>query len=162
MSKVEEAAVNDRSLAKGLIAGLVGGLAGTLAQTCAQRFTQSLAERLLPPRADAEPEPQEPAAEPTAAHPRAPSAKSVAGEVVHWGLGAAIGAAYGALAEFYPDATAKRGASFGLALQALTQEDALPALGLMANAAGQASAVPSYVAYGVTTEIVRGFVRKRL
>jgi hypothetical protein len=55
-----------------------------------------------------------------------------------------------------------RGASFGLALQALTQEDALPALGLMANAAGQASAVPSYVAYGVTTEIVRGFVRKRL
>jgi putative membrane protein len=145
MSKVEEAAVNERSLAKGLIAGLVGGLAGTLAQTLAQRFTHSLAETALPRK--------EPEREAAAPGPE---------EAIHWGLGAAIGAAYGALAEFYPGATAKRGASFGVALQALTQENALPSLGLVANVGDEASAVPSYVAYGVTTEAVRSFVRKRL
>jgi putative membrane protein len=150
MSDVKEAAeVKQRSLTKGLIAGLIGGIAGTLAQTFARTFTQTLT-----PRSDTEPEQT---AELAAA------ANTVTGEVVHWGLGATIGAAYGALAEFYPDATAKRGASFGLALQALTQENALPALGLEANVASQTvGPMASYVAYGVTTEIVRSFVRKRI
>jgi putative membrane protein len=148
-----------RSLAKGLIAGLIGGLVGTLAK--------SLAERMFPPRTHGEPEPPEVLAEQVAGHPLDSGTKAVAAEAIHWGFGAAVGAAYGALAEYYPAATAKEGASFGMALEALTHESALPALGLSANSEDQttrerASEMTSHVVYGVTTETVRSLVRKIL
>jgi putative membrane protein len=155
MSETEDAAVNDRSLAKGLIAGLVGGLAGVLAQT--------LTERLLSPHTDPVPEP---VAGSIAGHKPVP-AKSVVDQTIRWGFGAVVGAGYGAIAEFYPEATVKHGASFGMALQGLTHGNALAASGLAAEAAEQIAPertgeIASYVAYGVTTEMVRGFVRKRL
>jgi putative membrane protein len=154
MSETEDAAVNKRSLAKGLIAGLIGGLAGVLAQT--------LTEQLLSPRTPAEPGPSEPAA----GHKPA-AAGSVVDQTIRWGFGAVVGAGYGAIAEFYPEATVKHGASFGMALQGLTHGNALAASGLAAEAAEQIAPehtgeIASYVAYGVTTEMVRGFVRKRL
>jgi putative membrane protein len=126
-----------RSLAKGLVAGLIGGLAGTVAK--------SLAERMFPPRTHGE-------------------AKA---EGIHWGFGAAAGAAYGALVEYFPAASAKEGASFGLAMEGLTQEGALPALGLAGEAEEmtareQASGMTSHVVYGVATELVRGLVRRVL
>jgi putative membrane protein len=159
MSETEVAVVKDKSLAKGLIAGLIGGLVGTLAKT--------LAERMFPPRTHGEPEPTEVAAERVAGHSLDTDAKAVASEGIHWGFGATVGAAYGALAEYYPAATAKEGASFGMALEALTHETALPALGLAAEPEDEtlrerASEVTSHVVYGVTTEFVRHFVRKIL
>ena len=85
---------------------------------------------------------------------------------IHWEFGAAVGAAYGALAEYYPAATAKEGASFGVALEALTQETPLPALSLAARAdetmIGRAGELTSHVVYGVTTEWVRKLVRRFL
>jgi putative membrane protein len=148
-----------RSLAKGIIAGLIGGLIGTLAKT--------LAERMFPPRTHGEPEPPEVLAEQVAGHPLDSTTKTIAAEGIHWGFGAAVGAAYGALAEYYPAATSKEGASFGMALEALTHESALPALGLSASSEDQtirehASEMTSHVVYGVTTETVRSFVRKIL
>jgi putative membrane protein len=78
-----------------------------------------------------------------------------------------VGAAYGALAEYYPAATAREGASFGMTLEALTHETALPALGISAEPEDEtmrerASEITSHVVYGVTTEFVRNFVRKVL
>ena len=148
-----------RSLAKGIIAGLIGGLIGTLAKT--------LAERMFPPRTHGEPEPPEVLAEQVAGHPLGSNTKAIAAEGIHWGFGATVGAAYGALAEYYPAATSKEGASFGMALEALTHESALPALGLSANSKDQtirehASEMSSHVVYGVTTETVRHFIRKIL
>jgi putative membrane protein len=148
-----------RSLAKGLIAGLIGGLVGTLAKT--------LAERMFPPRTHGEPEPPELLSEKVAGHPLDATTKAIASEGIHWGFGGAVGAAYGALAEYYPAATAKEGASFGMALEALTHESALPALGLSGNSEDQtlrehASEMTSHVVYGVTTETVRHFIRKLL
>lgn len=156
MSERRVDAVRPRSLVKGLIAGLIGGLVGTLAQT--------LAERMFPPRAHGEPQPSELAAERL---PLDSDTKIVAAEAIHWGFGAAVGAAYGALVEYYPSATAKEGASFGMAMEVLTQETALPALGLSADPQDEtlrerASEMTSYVVYGVTTETVRGFVRNWL
>jgi putative membrane protein len=150
---------HERSLAKGLVAGLIGGLIGTLAKT--------LAERMFPPRTHGEPEPSELLTEQIAGHPLDDATKAVASEAIHWGFGAAVGAAYGALAEYFPAATAKEGASFGMALEALTHESALPALGLTGEPHEQttrehASEMTSHVVYGVTTETVRGFVRKLL
>ena len=88
-------------------------------------------------------------------------------ETIHWGFGALTGAAYGALAEFYPAATAKDGAGFGMALASLTHEGVLPAMGLSAPPEEQTtrertSEMASHAVFGVVTETVRRVVRKAL
>jgi putative membrane protein len=85
-------------------------------------------------------------------------------QALHWGVGAAIGAAYGAVAEFYPDVTAKEGVNFGMALMAATHEGALPVIGLKTpqQPRDHASELASHVVYGVATEIVRRIVRRAI
>ncbi len=153
---MSETNVTTKSLAKGLLAGLIAGLVATAAK--------SVAEKLYPPRTHGEPEPPEVLAEKIAGHPLDEASKTVASEAIHWGFGAAAGAAYGALAEFYPAATAKEGASFGLALMTLTHETALPAMGLEAPAEEQTtrehtSEAATHILYGVVAERVRSLVR---
>lgn len=150
-----------RSLAKGLLAGLAAGVVGTVAMT--------FAERMFPPRSDesSEEEPTELFAEKIAGHELSPEMREMAAEGVEWTLGIVAGAVYGMLTEYYPAATSKGGASFGIALEALTQEKALPALGLLRPKEDQtmrerASEMTSFVVYGITAETVRHFVRKRL
>jgi putative membrane protein len=148
-----------RSLAKGLLAGLIGGLVATAAKT--------LAERIYPPRTHGEPEPNEVLAEKFAGHELVGTEKEVATEAIHWGFGALTGAAYGALAEYYPAATAKDGAGFGMALSSLTHGTMLPAIGLSAEpeeqtARERTSELATHIVYGVVTETVRRVVRKML
>ena len=158
MSETKVAAVKKhKSLARGLIAGLIGGLAATAAK--------ALAERIFPPHTHGELEPQKLAVELVAGDTLPPVAKARLSEGLRWGLGAAAGATYGAVAEFYPEATARHGASFGLAMEALSHEAALPALGLAAQPEDQSvrehgSEITSYVVYGVTAELVRRLVRR--
>jgi putative membrane protein len=145
-----------RALAKGLLAGLIAGLVATAAK--------SIAERVYPPRVHGEPEPPEVLAEELAGHSLDRKTKAAASEAIHWGFGAAAGAAYGALAEFYPVATDKEGASFGLALMTLTHETALPAMGLSApveeqTPREQTSEAATHLVYGLVAERVRSFVR---
>ena len=145
-----------RSLAKGLLAGLIAGLAATA--------VKSVAEKLYPPRVHGEPEPPEVLAEELAGHSLDLETKTTAGEAIHWGFGAAAGAAYGALAEFYPAVTANEGASFGLALMTLTHETALPAMGVSApveeqTPREQTSEAATHLVYGLVAERVRSFVR---
>jgi putative membrane protein len=159
MSKTKLAVVKEKSLGKALIAGLIGGLVATAAKT--------FAERMFPPRTHGEPEPPDLLAERIAGHDLTPTEKTVATEAIHWGFGATVGAAYGVIAEYYPAATAKEGASFGLALGTLTHEGALPALGLSADPENltfreRSSEMTSHVVYGVVTEVVRRFVRRFL
>lgn len=145
-----------RSLAKGLLAGLIAGLVATAAK--------SIAEKLYPPRVYGEPEPPEILAEEAAGHELDKPTSAAASEAIHWGFGAAVGAMYGALAEYYPAATDKEGATFGLALMTLTHETALPAMGLAAEVEEQSpreqtSEAASHLLYGVVAERVRSFVR---
>lgn len=145
-----------KSLLKGLLAGAIAGIVATAAK--------SAAEKMYPPRTHGEPEPPDVLAEKIAGHPLNEDIKEVASEVIHWSFGALAGAAYGALAEFYPAATAKEGANFGLALMSLTHEGALPAMGLSAPPEEQSfrehsSEAASHVFYGVVTEKVRSLVR---
>jgi putative membrane protein len=142
-----------KSLAKGLLAGLAGGLAGAVAMTVAERFLPHAAGK---PQPTLETQPDGEILRPE---------KAIAVQTVRWGFGAAVGAAYGAVAEFYPAATAREGVTFGMALQALAHEGALPAIGFLVKppaAFNPATGVTSHVVYGVTTEVVRNFVRKRL
>lgn len=161
VSEITEERKNEpaKSLLKGLIAGLIGGLVATAAK--------SLAERVYPPRTHGEPDPPAVLAEKLAGHELTTSQQSVAVETIHWGFGALTGAAYGALAEFYPAATAKDGAGFGMALASLTHEGALPAMGLSASPEEQTtrertSEMASHAIFGVVTETVRRVVRKIL
>ncbi len=154
-----ELEVTERSLWKGLLAGAVAGLVATAAK--------SLAEKIYPPRTHGEPEPPEVLAEKIAGHPLDDETKHIAAETIHWGFGALTGAAYGALAEFYPAATAKEGATFGLALMSLTHESALPSMGLSAPPEEQTgrehkSEAASHLIYGTVAERVRSIVRKAL
>ena len=151
--------LHERSLLKGVLAGIAGGLVATAAKT--------IGEKIYPPRTHGEPEPPAVLADRVSGHALSGTSKKVAAETIHWGFGALAGGAYGALAEFYPAATAKEGASFGLTLAALTHEGALPMLGLSAEPEHQTtrehtSEMITHVIFGVTTEIVRGIVRRLL
>jgi putative membrane protein len=148
-----------KSLAKGLLAGLIGGLVATAAK--------SFAERVFPPRTHGQLEPPTVLAESMAGHSLVGGEKVTVEEAVHWGFGAMTGAAYGALAEYYPTATLKDGAGFGMALDSLTHESVLPAMGLSGEPVEQTfrektSEMASHVVFGVVTETVRRFVRKLL
>ncbi len=151
--------LGNKSLAKGIVAGMIGGVVATAAKT--------IAERIYPPRTHGEPNPTEVAAEKVAGHELAPVPKTVAAETIHWAFGAAAGAAYGALTEFYPAAGARQGANFGVTLMALTHEGALPAMGLSAQPQDQttrekSSEMVTHVIFGLVTETVRRAVRKML
>jgi putative membrane protein len=155
----DEIVVREKSLVKGLVAGLIGGLIATAAKT--------LAEKVYPPRTEGQPEPPDVLAEKIAGHELSGAARTAAAESIHWGFGAATGAAYGALAEYFPAATARDGASFGLALATLTHEGALPAMGLAAPPEEQTtrehtSEMATHLIFGVVTETVRRFVRRLL
>lgn len=144
------------SLWKGLAAGAIAGLVATAAK--------SVAEKFYPPRIHGEPEPPELLSERIAGHPLDPATEHVAAETIHWGFGAAAGAFYGALAEFYPQATSKEGANFGLVLMALTHQGVLPAMGLSApteeqTEREQSSEAATHLIYGVVAERVRSLVR---
>lgn len=163
MSEATESTATGRSLVKGMVAGLIAGLIATAAKT--------LAERIFPPRTHGEPEPADELAgeigEHLAGHTLSPGAHEAASESIHWAFGAVAGAAYGALAEYYPAATAKDGATFGVALGGLMHDGALPALGLAAEPEDQtlrerASEVSSHLVYGVVAETVRRTVRRML
>ena len=159
MSKTEVAAVEPKSLAKGLVAGLIAGLVGVAAKT--------LAERMFPPHAHSQPDAEDLAAEKLAGDSLSPAGKALAADGIHWAFGAAAGAAYGALAEYYPAASSRGGATFGLTLMTLTHETALPALGLEAPLNEQtprehASEAATHVIYGVVAERVRRLVRGML
>jgi len=147
-----------RSLAKGAIAGLLGGLIAAAAK--------SAAEKIYPPHTSGQPKSPavltpRPGDQKLSLEKRRPAQKT------HWALGAATGAAYGALAELYPPATAKQGATFGMALIALNHDNALPFLGSAVKPELQTkrertSELASYVVYGVVTETVRSIVRRMI
>jgi putative membrane protein len=147
-----------RSLAKGAVAGLIGGIFATAAKHAV--------ERIYPPHPRKERK-KPLLLEATGKRRLTLVRKAAASPAAHWGLGAATGAAYGTLAEFYPEATAKAGASFGMALVALTHDGALPALGLTARREDQtmrekSSELASHIVYGVVTETVRRVVRRMI
>jgi len=144
-----------RSIAKGVVAGLIGGILATAARNAV--------ERVYPPR---KAEPGEPETRTVGRLELTTRRPSPANPGMHWALGAAAGAAYGAVAEFYPPATARQGANFGMALIALNEDNILPAIGFGEKKAQgrreRTSEMISYVTYGVITETVRSVVRRMI
>lgn len=149
----------ERSLAKGMLAGMIGGMVATVGKM--------LAERAFPPKTQ---QPQMLLAEKIASkvgHELSIRERQVVAHTLHWGFGAVAGAAYGGVAEYFPAATGKDGANFGMAMATLTHDGGLPALGFIAgpkkpSGVERTSEVVSYVVFGLVTETVRRLVRPRL
>lgn len=86
--------------------------------------------------------------------------KEIGGPVVHYGFGAAMGALYGALAEFQPDTTAAVGVPFGVAVWLGADEIGVPLAGFAGKPTDyplsrHLSALASHVVFGLTLEGVR-------
>ena len=147
-----------KSLAKGLLAGLIGGLAAVA--------VKSMAEKFYPPLAGSESNPDALSATTPTGHELALPAHPIEPKVA-WAEGALAGAAYGAVAEFYPAATAKDGAGFGMTLISLKQDGALAVVGLAAapvvlTPRERARQITLHVIFGMVTETVRRTVRRIL
>jgi putative membrane protein len=154
-----KAPTRERCILKGAVAGMVGGLAGAGAKV--------LAEKLFPPRVQGQTPPPVVLAEQVAGHSLPESQKMAAMHTIHWGFGAAAGAAYGALAEIEPSVSTWKGAAFGIALNRLTHESILPRMGLAAHKDEQPtqeriSEWVTHAIYGIFTDAVRRAVRERL
>lgn len=151
--------IRERSILKGALAGLIGGLAGVGAKV--------LAERVFPPRVAGRPPAPVLLAEQVAGHDLSHGQREVALHSIHWGLGAAAGAVYGAMVEFEPTLGAWKGAAFGLTLNKLTHESILPRMGLARPkeeqpAQERISEWVTHAIYGIFTDAVRRAVRSRL
>jgi putative membrane protein len=147
--------VPKRSLMKGMLAGLVGGLAAVVVKSAAEKFFAARTHgEAQTHTALAERFPEKMGRLLTAGEELA------AAEAIHWGIGAGAGAVYGGVAEYFPAATAKDGASFGLTLATVSSRLAGAAEGQ--TTIDKTSGMAAHLVYGVVTETVRRFVRKRL
>ncbi len=100
-------------------------------------------------------------------HELTKSAKYTAGTALHYAYGVSMGALYGAAAEIAPVITVGAGLTYGAAIWVTADEGIVPALGLSKSSAEyplsiHAYAFASHLVYGLTTEIVRGAVRRAL
>ncbi len=90
--------------------------------------------------------------------------KAVAGEAMHYGIGAGSAAFYGALAEVAPFVTIGDGLAFGTGVWVLADELAVPKAGLSKPPqeiplTTHIYALASHLVYGWITETVRRAVR---
>ncbi|MBI0476288.1 DUF1440 domain-containing protein [Sphingomonas sp. MA1305] len=167
MTQPSEQTVGAR-VVRGALAGIVAGVAASFAM---DRF-QALAGALS---GDSDGSDEEPAtakaADAIVAHTVGGTVpqpdKPLAGQLVHYALGAALGVAYGIAAEFRPGVTAGYGSAFGTATAALLDEGAVPAAGLGAApwnspASTHLYGLSSHLVFGATAELVRAQVAKTL
>jgi uncharacterized membrane protein YagU involved in acid resistance len=92
--------------------------------------------------------------------------KEVGGSLVHYIFGAAVGALYGAAAEYRPDTAALAGLPLGTGVWVLADEVGLPLVGLARNpteypASRHLAAFASHLIFGMTAEAVRRQLRGR-
>lgn len=93
--------------------------------------------------------------------------KELAGAVVHYAFGAAMGGVYGIAAEVTPEVSAGLGLPFGAVFWLAADELAVPLLGLAKPPneyplSTHAYSLASHLVYGLTAEAVRRTVRKAL
>ncbi len=141
-----------RSLAKGLFAGLVAGVAATVAKSIVESFQAS--------RGRSQRERGESLAPKLEAEERSEALVQSSSSALHWGVGAAAGAAYGAVAEYFPEVTHQNGASFGLLIMALNEAGALVDKEVHSPISEeQEKTAASYALFGVVAERTRRIAR---
>jgi uncharacterized membrane protein YagU involved in acid resistance len=145
-------------------AGLVAGIAASFAMDCFQSAVAALSSS---EESDAEPATQKAAdkmAQMTVGHDIPEDRKPLAGQLVHYAIGAGLGVTYAIAAEYRPAVTAGYGTAFAATTAVLLDETAVPAAGL-----GEAPwktpptthlyGAASHVVFGTVTEGVRRLLR---
>jgi putative membrane protein len=158
-------------IVRGALAGAIAGIVGAYAM---ERFQALWAEteKRARPKESAHAVKDEPATVKAAErvaeavlHTDLPEeVKPVAGEVVHYGMGALSGAIYGAVAEVLRVVRAANGLLFGAVLWWVADNTAVPAIGLSKKPSEyppstHAYALSSHLVYGFVTETVRRILR---
>jgi type IV secretory pathway TrbD component len=159
---------------KGLLAGVVGGLLASYLMEQFQAAWSATSEAMCSAkkRSGRKPDPATVKAanvisEKVTGHKLPRDYKSMAGEAMHYGMGASSAAVYGVLAEVAPTVTICNGVGFGIGVWLLADEVAVPAAGLSKHPkeiplTRHAYALASHLIYGWITETVRQAVRRAL
>lgn len=149
---------------------LFGAIAGATAAWTMNQF-QSLLSKATQPRQHADPAQNQESDDATMKvadriarsvrfRPLSRQEKSIAGPIVHYAFGTAMGALYGLTTEYFPEARAGFGTIFGTLLFALADETAVPLAGFSGKpsdypASSHLRALASHVVYGASAEAVR-------
>ncbi|MFP4144070.1 MAG: DUF1440 domain-containing protein [Phycisphaeraceae bacterium] len=164
-------------VARGVLAGAVAGLVGswTMNQlhTAMSKLSQSdVGEQEQSEQQEDKPEPATVKAarkivEDGLGHPMSDREKKIAGPVMHYGFGAAVGALYGGLAELTPVVTRGGGTFYGGAVWVGADEIVVPASGLSGPPTEQPASVHvealgAHLVYGVSLELTRKAIRRWL
>jgi len=142
------------NVSRGLISGVLGGLAGTLVKTAIDtrsaqiKMVDDLSMKLTGERISE-------------------SNHELAEQLVNVPFGASLGATYGYAKRDKLDTNIFDGAAYGATTWIGTHETSLPLLGLKDNpteipAKIQVNELLAHLAFGITTELVRGYVAKKL
>lgn len=174
MISFDDTDYGETDLMKGLLAGVAGGL---LASYLMEQFQEawsavSDAMRSSKKRGGRKSDPATVKAanvisEKVTGHRLPSHYKSIAGEAMHYGMGASSAAVYGVLAEVAPIVTIGNGVGFGTGLWLLADEVAVPAAGFSRPPQEipltiHIYAFASHLVYGWVTETVRRALRRAL
>lgn len=167
MSTVVEAWLEKDTLAanvsRGLISGVLGGLAGTVIKTAI--------EHLLPVRRPNTQSAQQKIVDDLAVKVTgeriSENNKELAAQLVNVPFGASLGATYGYTKRDKPELNLLEGALFGASTWVGTHEVSLPMIGLKEEPKDipfelQVNELLAHLAFGVTTELVRSLVARKL
>lgn len=148
---------------RGVISGVLGGLAGTI--------VKSAIERILPVRhpdtASAQLKLVDGISTKLTGEPISESNRELAEQLVNIPIGVSLGASLGYAKRERPETNLVEGALFGTTAYLATHETSLPLLGLEDSpkdipVALQANEFLAHVAFGITAELVRGYVARQL
>jgi uncharacterized membrane protein YagU involved in acid resistance len=144
---------------RGALVGGLAGLGGTIVMTQFQKLAAA-----KPPKKgnsdDATVKTASALSRAVTGHAVPAKKKKLAGNIVHYSFGTAMGAAYGFAAAMQPKASTAFGLPFGMALWAAADEAAVPALGLSGStghtpARVHAMGLASHLVYGASTDLIR-------
>lgn len=168
MSDADQTSSTPSRLLRGVTAGLIAGVVASFAMEAAQ----ALAAKLSSSEEGGDDQPATVKAADRVANvvtgsPVPEADQPLAGELVHYVVGAGLGIAYGLAAEFRPRVTAGYGAGFALATAALLDESAVPATGLGAPPwqtppATHLYSIASHLVFGMVAEATRRQVNASL
>jgi putative membrane protein len=151
---------------KGLAAGLVGGLVAAAAMSVFHGLTAKLLPQPSEPKdEDSTVKTASAISEGVFHRPLDDDAKKMAGPVVHFGFGAAMGGLYGASAELFPAVTTAAGLPFGIAVWLGAHVITVPALGLskpptQEPLSKEFAEFLAHLLYGFLADLVRRGIRK--
>ena len=152
---------------KGLAAGATGGLVASYAMSL---FHSAWAKLVQPPKTEGPDSTVRTANAISCAlvhHDLSPGQQKIAGPMVHYLFGTAVGAVYGSGAELLPEISAAFGLPFGTAVWLGADITAVPALGLSGSPAKRpladhAGEFVAHLVYGAATDAVRRLLRRNL